>query len=245
MPTKPARSESTRSGPKRSRDPNFVAPSERRLVVFREGIRSGTEWESVTESLLRSSEDWIVSHSRTIQRPALLLELGFRQDSNLLSVHNLQLYAKALADRIKTVSGVQFSSVRLSKRHSDSTSVAVVQALQWERPAGSTEVTITTRRSYATPAFGQEVEEATRSFRNIIAPNAPLGLHVSYKTGLPRTWSRLWGPTVSGVCARASQKEKVDSAQIVKLGFDHLSVGEQLGHRVQLTISASRMRSEG
>lgn len=103
---------------------------------------------------------------------------------------------------------------------------------------------MTTRRSYATPAFGQEVQEATRAFRKIMVPNVPLGLHVSYVTGLPRTWSRLWGPTVSGVFARPSQDEKIDSAQIVELGFDHLSIGERLGHRVQLTISGSRMTAE-
>jgi hypothetical protein len=170
--------------------------------------------------------------------------LGFRQDSNLLSGHRLQLYAIALADRIKSLSGVQMSSIRLSKRHCDSTSVAVGQALQWMRPAGSPEVTMTTRRSYATPAFAQEVKEATRTFRKIIVPNAPLRLHVSYLTGLPRTWSHLWAPTISGVIALEAQPAEVDSAQIVELGFDHLSIGEELGHRVKLTISASRIPSE-
>lgn len=247
MPTKRTSSESIGSGHKSPRDGqrSWASGEEERLVVLREGINSRTGWESVMELLLESSEAWVISHSRRTEFPALSLDLGFREHSKLLSGHSLHHYAIATADRIKSLSGVQFSSVRLSKHHGNSTSVAVGEAPQWSHRGGAAEVTMTTRRSYATPPFVQEVEEATRSFRNILVPKVPLALHVAYTTGLPRTWSRLWGPTVSGVCVRPLQNEQIDSAQIVELGFDHLSIGEQLGHRVQMVISASRMPSDG
>ena len=245
MLTRRAGIDGPRSGHKPPHDPYFTASTDRRsVVVLREGVNTRASWESVAESLVESSEDWIVSQLRGIQHPAFFLDLGFRHHSNLLSEHSLHLYAVAFADRIKELSGIQFNGVRLSKRHGNSTTVAIGEALPTARPLGSTIVTMTTRRSYATPAFGQEVQEATHSLRKIMVPNVPLGLHVSYLTGLPRTWSRLWVPTISGLFALQSQSKKTDSAQIVELGFHHLSIGEQLGHRVQLTISASQIPSE-
>jgi hypothetical protein len=246
MPSRRPGVETPRSRRESSQDIYFIVRNaERRLVALREGIKTRASWESIAELLLESSEEWIVSQLREIQNPGLLVNLGFRQDSSLLAGHKLHLYAAAFADQIKERCGVQFSSVRLSKQRGDSTTVAVDEVLQTERPPDSNIVTMVTRRSYATPAFGEEVCENTNSLRKILVPNVPLGLHVSYLTGFPRTWSRLWQPTISGVFADQSQGERIGSAQIVDLGFDHLSIGEELRHRVQLTISASRISIAG
>jgi hypothetical protein len=225
---------------KRALDPYFsLGSQQKRLVVFHTGITSRSTWESVAEPLLKTSEEWVVSQINGIEHPGFVLRLGFAKSSDLLSGHRLHLYAIALADRIKELSGVQFSCVRVSKEHGDSTTLTIGEAVREDRRADSTLVTMTTRRSYATPAFAEEVHESTEPLRKFFVPNRPLGLHVSYSTGLPRTWSRLWGPTVAGVLASTSRGGATDSAQIVELGFDHLSVGDRLGHRVQLAIQAS------
>lgn len=221
-------------------DPYFSLGSQsNRLVVFQEGITPRTSWESVAESLLKNSEEWVISRISGIEHPGFVLRLGFAEGSNLLSGHRLHLYTIALADRIKDVSGVQFSCVRASKGQGGSTTLAIGEAVRETRRGDSTLVAITTRRSYATPAFAEELHESTERLRKIFIPNRSLGLHVSYTTGLPRTWSRLWAPTVAGVFGSPYREGVLDSAQIVELGFDHLSVGDQLGHRVRLAIQAS------
>ena len=210
-------------------------------MALTKGINTHASWESVAEKILRSSEELILPTLCEIQDPELVVKLGFREDSNLLIGHSLHLYAVAFADRIKDRCGVQLSRVRLSKQRADSTTMEVDQVMQIEHPSESPIVTMTTRRSYATPAFGDEVRENANALGKILVPNVPLRLHMSYRTGLPRTWHRLWQPTISGIFAGQSQGETVGSAQIVDLGFDHLSIGEALGHRVQLAIFASRI----
>lgn len=239
---------STRPGAKASR-PRYessqdiyftVRNTERRWVALHEGIKTRASWESVVERLLESSQQSIVAKLQDIQNPGLVVNLGFQRGSNLLAGHKLHLYAVAFADRLKELSGVQFSSVRLSKRLVDSTTVAVDEALETERPQVSQIATMMTRQSYAKPAFGEEVHENAESLFKILVSKVPLGLHVSYLTGFPRTWARLWQPTISGVFTD-SEGEALTSAQIVDLGFDHLSIGEALRHQVQLTISATRL----
>jgi hypothetical protein len=234
-----------RSDSQSVREPYFiVSADEDELHVFRHGINGRNSLEAVADSLLKSSEDWIVSKLREIQRPGFQLDLGFRPDVDLLREHSLHLYAIAVADRIKALTGAQFSSVRVVKRHGETTTLSVGEAVEAKLPASRAIVTTITRRSYATPAFGQEIQDAAQRIRGVASPNKPLRVHVSYVTGLPRTWSRLWGPTISAVFMHQSENVAAGSAQIVELGFDHRSIGEQLGHRVRLTISASRTLSE-
>jgi hypothetical protein len=246
MPSRGPGAEAPRSRRESTEVAHFISRNpERRWVALGEGISTGANWESIAELLLKSSEERIRSQLREIQNPELIVNLGFREDSNLLAGHRLHLYAVAFADRIKECCGVQLSRVRLSKQRGDSTTVAVDEVIQAERPSGAPIVTMMTRRSYATPAFGDEVRKNANSLGKVLVPNIPLRLHVSYLTGLPRTWHRLWQPTISGVFADQSQGEREGSAQIVNLGFDHQSIGEELGHRVQLTISASRISIAG
>lgn len=246
MPSRRPGAEAPRSRGESPEVAHFISRNaERRWVALGKGITTGANWESVAELVLASSEERILSQLREIQNPELVVNLGFREDSNLLAGHSLHLYAVAFADRIKERCGVQLSRVRLSKQRDDSTTVEVDEVMQTENPSESPIVTMTTSRSYATPAFGDEVRKNANALGKILVPNIPLRLHVSYLTGLPRTWHRLWQPTISGIFADQSQGEREGSAQIVDLGFDHLSIGEELGHRVQLTISASRISIAG
>jgi hypothetical protein len=184
-------------------------------------------------SLLDSAERWISSRLDNIENPGVRLDLCLPPDADLLYGHKLHLYAIALADRLKAVTGVQFRSVKLTKRHCVSTKLALASAIPAQPPADATVVTIITRRSYAKPGFAQVVHENTQSIRDIAVHGKGLRLTVSYVTGLPRTWSRLWGPTIMGIVG------PLGSSHIVELGFDHCSVGERLEHQVQITISAS------
>lgn len=210
MPSRRPGSEASRS---RSESPGVARPifrgEERRWVALGKGINSRENWESVAELVLESSEERIFSHLQKIQNSELVVNFGFREDSNLLASHSLHLYAIAIADRIKERCGVQLSRVRLSKQRYDSTTVEVNEVAQTEYRSDSPTVTMTTSRSYATPAFGDEVRKNASALGKITVPNTPLRLHVSYLTGLPRVWHRLWRPTISGIFADTSQGERV------------------------------------
>lgn len=209
-------------------------------VALQQGIKASASWESAAQNVLGSSAQWIVAQCREVQNPALTVHLGFGHAEGLLKGHRLQDYAVAIADSIKELSGVQFHSLRLSKHQGESTTVAIGEATDVGRPRGLRSVIMETRRSYATPAFGDEIRDQTASLGSVLVPNVPLGLQVSYVTGLPRTWSRLWKPTLSGIFVNP-----VDSSQVVDLLFDHWSVGDELGHSVRLTISAWRTSATG
>jgi hypothetical protein len=222
--------------------PYFEVPSgEDALRVeipkLRRPVEKTAEHDAIIDSLLNASGSWLDAKLRRIGSPGLLLNLGLPAGSSLLHGNMLHLYAISLSDRIKEIAGVQFSCVRLSKRHGDTTALSITEAVVAKRPPAAGTVTLLTRRSYSTPAFANEVSTATESIRNLNAVNKPIRLHLSYVTGLPRTWSRLWGPTMSGIFPHEPQNPQLSAAQIVELGFDHKSVGEQLEHSVQLTVS--------
>ncbi len=209
-------------------------------VALRECIKASASWEFIAQEILGSSSQWIATRCREVERPALSANLGFGHDEGLLRSHRLEDYAVVIADLTKELCGVQFQSLRLSKHQGVSTTVAIGEATDAGRPPGLRSVAIETRRSYANPAFSDEICDQTASLGSVLVPNVPLGLQVSYVTGLPRTWSRLWKPTLSGIFAN-----RVDSSQVVDLLFDHRSLGDELGHSVRLTISAWRTSATG
>lgn len=217
-------------------------PEGKSRVVLHESVRGNASWESVAADVLESSEDWIVSQIARSESPVLSLSLGFKDRANLLLGHDLHLYAGAMADRVKTLCDVQFSSIRVAKQHGKASTLALGEA--WRKltthDPEALVAKLITRRSYATPGFIEEVADATQTFGKTIVPDVPLRLQVSYVTGLPRTWCRLWSPTVAAVFSSDSSARGVNSSQIVELGFDHRSIGEKLGHRVQMSIAASR-----
>lgn len=209
-------------------------------VALDQGIKASASWESVAGQILSSSEQWIATQCREALHPALEINLGFRNGDDLSNGHRLQDYSTAIADQIKELCGVQFESLRLRKEESDSTTVAIGEALNVGVLPGRRSIAMETRRSYATRAFVDEVRDRSSSLNSVLVPGVPLGLHVSYVTGLPRTWSRLWQPTVSGVL-----EDRAESAQIVDMAFDHRSIGDELGHRVRLAIAAWRISADG
>lgn len=207
-------------------------------VAIRKGIKARSRWESTAQQILDSSEEWIVAKCAEAQQPALSVNLGFQHETEFLKGHRLQDYSVFIADRIKELCGVQFSSLRIAKKQSKTTTVSVGEMRPEERLAGADAISLLTRRSYATQAYADEVRDHTARLHGILVPNVKLRIHVSYVTGLPRTWSRLWQPTIAAIFANGSPKEEVDSSQAVDMRFDHLSVGDELGHSVRLTISA-------
>lgn len=202
--------------------------------------RRNESHEAVINSLLDSSESWIISRVGDLERPGIRLNLGLQKRSSLLRGNNLHIYAIALADRIRELTGRQFNSVKLTKQHSELSMLSVAEAIPDATLSHGPAVTLITRRSYGTPAFSHEVYDATHDIRNSAAQGTPLRMYVSYVTGLPRTWSRLWQPTISAVCGVGSGRPSIDIDQIVELDLDHMSIGERLGHSVQLTISTAR-----
>lgn len=230
--------------------PYFVVPCDSDVLQLRvpkspRSVERAVGQRGAIDSLLDSAAKWIPSKLNEIKDPGLRLDLGLRPHADLLYGHKLHLYAIALADRLKAVTGVQFRSIKLTKRHRASTTLTIASAIPLEPPQNAATVTIITRRSYAKPGFAQVIHEATQSIRDIAVEGEAVRLNVSYVTGLPRTWSRLWEPTITGIFQSGHAKSVTEaSSQIVELGFDHSSIGARFGHQVQLAISASRLPPE-
>lgn len=226
--------------------PHFVLSQEDVLRLdlpeLHSGIRTEMQHRAAIRSILQSSQEWIISRLDGLERPGLQFSLG-SVVGNLVEGNDLVQYALGLADGIKALAGVQFDSVRLVKRKgAESSFLAVAEARATHAPRRSYSTTITTRSSYAKTAFGQQIYDATKSIRRMVSRGGPVVLNISYVTGLPRTWSRLWVPTVSAVFGPARDGNYVGPSQIVELCFDHRSVGEELQHSVQLTIAASPVK---
>lgn len=228
--------------------PHFLVPADEDVLnvaipKLRYDVRSNTSHALVIDCLLESSESWISSRVRGLKQPGLRLDLGLQRRSRLLQGNELHLYAVALADRIKELAGVQFNSVKLTKSYNELSVLSVTEAVPTRTPTEEEAATLITRRSYATPAFAKDVYAATQNIRDVAIRGKPIRMNVSYVTGLPRTWSRLWRPTVSAVWGIESSSPTIDLGQIVDLSLAHISAGERLEHKVLMTISASAMRS--
>lgn len=194
------------------------------------------------QEMLTTIERWVGPRLRSIDQPGARLDLGLRSSEDLLSGHPLHRYALWLSDSIKGVTGVQLRSVELTKRRAPSTVLSIAPAVPGRFPPQTASVTLTSRHSYATPSFAGAISETTEEIRDVARDGDPIRLEVSYVTGLPRTWSRLWEPTITGIFGPATRTlMRSGRSQIVELGFHHQSVGERFGHRVQVTISAAKV----
>jgi hypothetical protein len=198
--------------------------------------------ERVSDQLLESAGTWLSDKLDGVRNPGVHLHLGLESDADLLFGHKLHLYAIAVADTFKAATGSQFSAVRVTKDYSLPTTLSAFSAVPASPPAATAVVNLTTRLSYAKPVYAKAVNDATQSIRDIAAGSGPLRLRVSYLTGLPRTWSRLWQPTIAGIFNpnRSTNSTGLDSSHVTELGFDHCSIGASLEHRVHLTVSASK-----
>lgn len=187
-----------------------------------------------------SAETWMRPRFDDIQAPAARLELGLNRETDLRYGHKLHLYARALADRFKAVKGVQLTSVKLTKSCSDSTNLAIGTAIPTRHPKDATATRLVTRYSYARPEFVNAIHESTQNIRDIATESTTLRLNVSFVTGFPRTWSRLWRPTIEGIFGDSARQQcKLDSSQVVELSLSHTSVGERIRHLVVINVSAS------
>jgi hypothetical protein len=187
---------------------------------------------------------WLSKDLEGLTDPGVRFHIALRPDADLLHGHKLSLYAIAVADRIKSLSGRQFSCVKITKGHTAPTTLYVASSVRAPAPTDSVTVTLKTRKSYAKPEYTQVVHEATHPIRAVAASPGPLRLRVSYTTGLPRTWSRLWQPTLTGIFASdpSGNATELDTSRIVQLEFDHRSIGASLDHQVQIAISIAQVK---
>jgi hypothetical protein len=138
-------------------------------------------------SSLDEAARWISKNLEGLAEPGLHFHIAPRPDDDLLHGHNLHLYASAVVDRVKSVSGTQFSCVTVTKGHTSPTALYVASSVLASAPTDCVTVTFKTRKSYAKPDFTRAVYEATHAIRSVAAFPGPLRLHVSYLTGLPRS----------------------------------------------------------
>ncbi|WP_141214018.1 hypothetical protein [Mycobacterium marinum] len=189
------------------------------------------------EDLVAGSREWILSRLNALALPGIRIDFGFSPKVDIMSRGRLATFACSLADRIREIAGEQLVSIKLSKSHEQETTLSIAEAIVTRPAKAVATATVSTRRSYATPRFASEVHDATEQIRTSIRPGHPLGLDLSYLTGLPRTWSRLWLPTITGIFSKDLEASMFRDTEIVELGLHHHSVGEPLGHGVNISAS--------
>lgn len=201
-------------------------------------IANSDAWHSaIVDHVVAGSRDWMLTKLETLATPGIRIDFGFPADPDIGDRGRIPLFATLIADRIKEIAGTQFVSLRLSKHCGHQTTLSVADAVPTRPPKAVAAATVLTRRSYATQGFSSEVCDAVGEVRAAIKPRESLILNLSYVTGLPRTWSRLWVPTVNGIFSTESAKDSLSDTQITELGLDHHSVGERLGHGVNISVS--------
>jgi hypothetical protein len=211
------------------------------LSALKGGRQASENYELIADSILQSCGTW-ESRLQEAQYPGIRLDLGSRGQANLLRGHRLDCYAAAFADQVKELTGRQLSSMELTKTANPISALTVGETTPDAAFPGRSAVTITTRRSYATPAFADEIGSATARLRNSLRMDVPLRLDLSFVTGLPRTWSRLWRPTVDAIFGSLQERNAAVADQVTVLKLDHYSVGDELEHKVQISVRASEIK---
>lgn len=198
----------------------------------------GIHTTAVIDDLFAQSADWIISQIEKLAEPALRIDFGFPGTGRINSGGGLPALASLIADQIKSSTGKQLASLVITKQDQKQTALTVSEAIPRRPPRAIATAAVTTRRSYTTPRFGEEIHDALSNIRSLANTHPRLALNLSYITGLPRTWSKLWLPTISGIFSNDSTAGRFNDAQIWNLGFHHLSAGEQLGHSVKISAWA-------
>lgn len=205
------------------------------LPRFRRSQTSDASQSESTKFLIQSTEEWLCSRVRVTERPELRLDVGLPPQSSLVNGHKLDSYALAFSDRIKALTGRQLHSLRLTKCHNSLTTLRLTEMADTVSPRATRSVAIKTRKSYAKPGFESEIRNATEKFSQLLDKSEQLHLTIAYTTGLPRTWSRLWEPTIKGVLFRPNRN--LDSARISVLHLHRVSLGDSFEHWVEIVIS--------
>ena len=204
--------------------------------------RMNSSTQSRTNRFLDDSEKLVSSDLAALPGPtALLLNVGLPSNKPLLQQPDLDRYAFLLSERLKQFSGQQFASVWCTKRHAEISTISVGLAAPTQPSNFGQTTTLITRRSYGNEQFKSEISDAIADLAPI--EDGPVALHISYVTGLPRTWANLWRPTIEGLggllgMRNPSKPWDVDAGRIAQLALHHRSVGPSLGHSVQITVTA-------
>ncbi|MBY6382922.1 hypothetical protein HG717_03200 [Rhodococcus erythropolis] len=204
--------------------------------------------QSRTDRFLDDSETLVSSDLAALRSStALLLNVGLPPNKPLLRQPDLDRYAFLLSERLKQDSGQQFASVWCTKRHSDISTISVGSAIPIQPSNFGQTTTLLTRRSYGKEQFKSEIRDAVADLTPV--EDGPVALHISYVTGLPRTWANLWRPTIEGLgnflgMRKASKPWDVDAGRIVQLALHHRTEGPSLGHSVQITVTAEKISLE-
>lgn len=228
--------------------PSFACPSGKmnRLqvpTVLPQPEKINPSIQSRTDRFLNDSEKLLLPDLTALSSStALSLNVGIPLNTPLLQKPDLDQYAFLLAERVKQISGNQLASVWCTKRNSKISTISIDSAIPAQSSNIGQTATLITRRSYTKEQFKNEIPDAISGLKPI--QDGPVALHISYVTGLPRTWANLWKPTIDGLggllgTRNSSEPRKVDAGRIVQLALHHRSDGPELGHSVQITVTAS------
>ncbi|WP_217898504.1 hypothetical protein [Haloechinothrix alba] len=173
---------------------------------------------------------------------ALRLDVGLPQSVSLTDEHDLDNYAFPLVTQLSKRFRRQFSSVWCSKRHSETSAVAVDQAVPIDVARDTSSLpALETTASAETTAYKQQVHEQLEGWDAVA--EGPVSLQLSFTVGPRRNWVNLWKPTIDALDRLLGRTDPERQwhprdGRVVDLGM-HCRIDSELGNRVRIAIVAN------
>jgi hypothetical protein len=172
---------------------------------------------------------------------SIWLDVGLKQDVPLLALHDLDNYLFPFVPTLARRTGRQFTSVWASKRHAETSSIAVGQALSVADPGGEHSFQVTTSASTEKAAYKEAVRDQVMAAAPL--PEGGVALQLAFVVGPGRAWANLWKPTIDALGAVLGRDDSATQwntrdGRITELGL-HCTIDPDRGHDVEIAIRAS------
>ncbi|NIZ89893.1 hypothetical protein F1544_02515 [Kineosporiaceae bacterium B12] len=172
----------------------------------------------------------------------LRLDVGLKEDVDLLDQRDLDNYAFPLSSRLSRAWAEPPDSVWVGKKHSRVSTAAVASVVATDRPSVSDDwVEVRTTASTETSAYKQQIRDQLSGVEQL--PDGPVAVEISFLVGPRRNWLNLWKPSIDALEALLGRTTPTSQwhprdGRIVALGL-HRRVDETLGNDVRLAIASA------
>lgn len=187
---------------------------------------------------LRHASSLIGRPSSRLEDPLVLdLDVALPESVPLLKEYDLDNYLYPLASYVTRSVGRPLASAWCSKRHGETSSIALDDALVLDvTPPGR--YVVRTTASGSTTAYKQQIRDQLGDVPML--PPGPVGLQIAFVVGPRRNWLNLWKPTIDALDAmlgrtRSDRDWHPLDGRIVELGL-HCVVDGLMNNDVGLEI---------
>jgi hypothetical protein len=172
---------------------------------------------------------------------SIWLDIGLPDEVLLLALNDLDNYLFPFVPTLAKRVGRQFTSVWASKRHAETSSIAVGQALSVADPGGECAFRVTTSVSAEKAAYKEAIRDQVIAATPL--PEGGVALQLAFVVGPGRAWANLWKSTIDALGAILGRDDgttewNTRDGRITDLGL-HFTINPDRGHDVEIAIRAS------